>query len=225
MTMISATRNYIVLTETSWGWSRLQQTFCRDAKLKIAFNSREWVDLSNIYTISFYGKGGDGRVVLALNCRDSCLAIVKIFDPPDADKNASQEHNLWRTLWNVDTCLRTVAGSPALIMPFVIAADSNGKFALTPEEWICHHSNLTDAIVDGFESLNDITKQITKCYNEGGHTFEKTAEEAQRRIHECSLKHADIKNEHVALLPWFDRNGVLNRLEPILIDLSRVSEL
>lgn len=113
---------------------------------------------------------------------------------------------------NVNPFTVTLANNTALVMPCCFCYDSSGVLQLELQYYLpCERD-----FAAGFTNWETILNQLQSV-----DSAEKNLFTAIKTLASKFILHRDIKWEHLALLPVFNKKGLV-RLEPILIDLAEV---
>ena len=174
--------------------------------------------------------GGDGRVFLGLNCSERLLHVVKLYHPVEDSSQQSPrdlEHTLWKQIWGVNTSKCRLAGCDALIMPlvFCVGGLSNEEFSLSRSYWLYNFGVRADIDDADLPAMKKIEQQVNACYDDRPWSVDEAAAAATATMRAAGYSHADMKREHIALLPQFNESVDIVALQPILIDLARVDSL
>jgi hypothetical protein len=223
ISVMSSSRQFISVGEDNWNWLKLPRDFNLTDPLQIGIPN----DNSSIFIVRYFALGGDGRAFLGLSCSKRLLFVVKLFNPdekPSSQTPRDLEHDLWKLLWNVDTVKRTLAGCEALIMPLVFCARRFPVkgFSLSSSDWLYNTGSNHDTDLD-FSALRNIEEQVATCFKKYHWNVDEASEVAASTMRTKGYVHADMKVEHVALMPQIDKSGIIVDLQPILIDLARVN--
>ena len=226
VSMMSISRQYICAESDKWNWSKLPQNFSLTEPLKIGVP----VNTSSVLMVRYFAMGGDGQVILGLNCSERLLHVVKLYHPKEDSSQQSPrdlEHKLWEQIWGVNTSKCRLAGCDALIMPLVFCATglSDKEFFLSRSDWLYNSGIIGDTDDADLQAMDKIEQQVKACYNEHPWSVDEAEAEAKATMKAAGYAHADMKLEHIALMPRFDESGDIVALQPILIDLARVETL
>ena len=179
----------------------------------------------NFYILSYFHRGGDGRVALVTS-ESGHLAVIKfLYQDGDLDslkKALLDERNRWETLWQVQCRVVELNGRLGLLMPFCIPFNERSCKFSSLSTWNRIRSNY---------DYDTLSEELEDCVNtQELDTYQESpllaAKEALFAVSEKLSSHMDLSFRHVALLPkWNTQTGVYH-FQPILIDLTRVeSEL
>lgn len=145
-------------------------------------------------------------------------------------EHRDSEYDAWLQAWGIKTVKCTYLRSPALMMPVVVTpsrvngsddyADPPPSFASDPNAWVCVHG--TPGVNP---SLSVLKRDIAAVLKQKKWTPDAVKNMALERMNEVGLQHNDVKWAHVGLLPKSGRGGLINDLQPVLIDLCRVSRV
>lgn len=168
---------------------------------------------------SFHG-GADGNVVLVVSESGSLCVLKLHFN--DADRET--ELTRWESFYSKPCFVVPVQNKrQALVMPLVfhVTVDKNGgrniNFNLV--EWT--KEPMVDATT--CPALDKWTTQLSRKWMDSGYSIEKVAVDAVKKFANTSFAHDDLKWQHVGVLPIVE-NGMVVRLDPVLIDLVRVKQ-
>ena len=227
VSVMSYSRPFIHINSESWSWLRLPSSFDITMPLRLGVPT----DVTSLFIVRYFSAGGDGRTILAIDCKERILCAVKLFFPIDSEISpCSLERKLWKDIWNVDTIKCKLIGQNALVMPLVFCArvkknDMPTKiFSLKLSEWLYNYIDIGDTETDR-PAMEEIVNEVQYCYNKHQWTVDEAKKSATLAMRDAGYEHADMKTEHVALLPRLDEAGHISSLQPILIDLSRVNIL
>jgi len=223
VSVMSMSRQYICAERDKWNWSKLPQKFSLTEPLKIGVP----VDTSSVFVVRYFAMGGDGRVFLGLNCSERFLYVVKLYHPVEdssQQKPRDLEHNLWKQIWGVNTSKCRLVDCDALIMPLVFCAAGlpDKEFLLSRSDWLYNSGITADTDHADLLAMSNIEQQVKACYDKRPWSVDEAAAEATATMRAAGYAHADMKCEHIALMPHFDESGDIVALQPILIDLARV---
>lgn len=128
------------------------------------------------------------------------------------------ELNTWKRAYkqfHVNPFTVTLANSTALVMPFCFCYKSNGGLQMDLQCYLPCESDFATGFGD-WEAIRELLLRHSSVESAVNNLFS-----AIKTLARKCIFHRDIKWEHLALLPVFDKN-VIVRLEPILIDLAEV---
>lgn len=179
----------------------------------------------NFYILSYFHRGGDGRVALVTS-ESGNLAVIKfLYQDGDLDalrKALSDERNRWETFWQVQCRIVDLNGQSGLLMPFCMPFNQHRCKFSSLQTW--------NKISFNYE-YDDLSEELEGHVNtQQLDAYQKcpllAANEALSTISTKLSSHMDLSCRHIALLPkWNSQKGVYD-FQAILIDLTRVeSEL
>ncbi|KAJ2999247.1 hypothetical protein HDV02_003341 [Globomyces sp. JEL0801] len=182
----------------------------------------------NFYILSYFHRGGDGRVALVTS-ESGNLAVIKFLyqygDMNDLQKALSDEQNRWQNLWQVQSRIVELNGQAGLLMPFCMTFNphrSNGFQFSSLQTWNKLSSEYDYGVLS--EELEDcVNTQLLDMYQKSPLL---AANQALSTVSEKLSSHMDLSFRHIALLPRWNSETDMYDFQAILIDLTRVeSEL
>ncbi|KAJ8328240.1 hypothetical protein O5D80_003602 [Batrachochytrium dendrobatidis] len=179
----------------------------------------------NFYILSYFHRGGDGRVVLVTS-ESGNLAVIKfLYHDEDLDalrKALEDEQNRWETLWQVQCRIVDLNGRSGLLMPFCMPFNPHRCKFSSLQTWNKISSKFNyDLLSEELE--NCVNTQQLDAYQVSPLL---AAKEALSTVADKLSSHMDLCFRHVALLPKRNSQTDFYDFQAILIDLTRVeSEL
>jgi hypothetical protein len=179
----------------------------------------------NFYILSYFHRGGDGRVTLVTS-ESGNLAVIKFLYQDGGlealRKALLDEQNRWKTFWQVQCRIVDLNGQPGLLMPFCMPFNPHRCKFSSLQTW--------NKISLKYE-YDDLSEELEKNVNiRQLNAYQMSpllaAKEALTTISTKLSSHMDLSFRHIALLPkWNSQTGIYD-FQAILIDLTRVeSEL
>jgi len=210
---------YVYATTTSIQYKSLPKSL---KYFKYAMPPRQ---TRNFYILSYFHRGGDGRVALVTS-ESGNLAVIKfLFQDGDLDALRMallDEQNRWETFWQVKCRIVDLNGRFGLLMPFCLPFNEHTCTFSSLQTW--------NKISSQYE-YDSLSEELEDCVNmqELG-TYQDSpllaAKEAIFAVSEKLSSHMDLSFRHVALLPKWNSQKCVYDFGAILIDLTRVeSEL
>jgi Family of unknown function (DUF5898) len=179
------------------------------------------VQTVNFYILSYFHRGGDGRVALVAS-ESGHLAIAKFLLGADTMSKLEVEKQNWGILWGVNCRIIDLNERHGLLIPYCMTFNQFRKvgqrFSSLPT-WNKRLSNVEDDTVS--DELNEpINFPMLQMYQKDPLSV---AEQALATMSLKSAVHLDLELRHLALLPVTNNVTNIYDLKPILIDLTRVS--
>jgi hypothetical protein len=180
----------------------------------------------NFYVLQYYHRGGDGRIALCCS-RTGNLCVAKFLLHSEHEEEAlKKEANMWNLLWGTKCRVVKLKRRFALLMPFCfhIRMIAQKPTFCGLKIWNCVGRTsivmkFDDHEVDEFKRLNH-TKLSMYQNNPMA-----AAKEALTCMLKHKIRHNDLKWVHVALLPSFSDSSNTVDLIPILLDLTRTTQV
>ena len=179
----------------------------------------------NFYILQYYHRGGDGRIALCCS-KTGNLCVLKFPLVREGEQDAlKKEAELWNRLWGTKCRVVEIKGRFSLLMPFCfhIRMISKQPIFCGLQNWNLQPrvpvNPLNDEEVEDFRFLD---QQKLSHYQSNPMI---AAEEALRCMLKQNVRHDDLKWAHVALLPSFSDSSDSFDLLPILIDLTRTTQV
>ena len=178
----------------------------------------------NFYILSYFHRGGDGRVALVTS-ESGNLAVIKFLyqdgDLNDLHKALLDEQSRWQNLWQVQCRVVELNGQFGLLMPFCMPFNRNrsNDFQFSSlQTWNKLSSNFDYGMLS--EELEDcVNSQLLDSYQKSPLL---AAEQALSTVSDKLSSHMDLSFRHVALLPRWNNQTCMYDFQAILIDLTRV---
>lgn len=183
----------------------------------------------NFFILSYFHRGGDGRVAL-LSSESGNLAVIKFLNDDADNTKLQQEIGAWQDLWNVKCRIVQLNKRVGLLMPFcmpfhhykVEIGERTSIFAQfsSLQSWSKRLSKI---------QYDEVSEELEECINFGILKTYQTnpclaAKQALETMAQKLAEHNDLEFRHVALLPVFNDQTKLYDFKPILIDLTRISK-
>lgn len=208
---------YVHMTRTDFKFSQLPSAL---KQFKYAMPSPRTV---NCYILSYFHRGGDGRVALA-SSETGNLTVIKFLNDANDSNGLEKESQYWRDLWNVECRIVEYKKRCGLLMPFCMTFNPNSKMGQRVSSLSTWNKRL------GNVEYNAVSEELEPNLNmEMLEYYQDNPLVAARRaldvlVEKC-IKHEDLDLRHLALLPILNVDTGLYDLKPIFIDLTRVSIL
>ena len=176
---------------------------------------------TNFYILSYFHRGGDGRVALVTSEKGN-LAVIKFLhdtgDSASLQQRLSAEKNHWLNLWDVNCRTVVLDGRSGLLMPFCLPF--GGKKFSTLQTWdkVIKFNNKEDLgmLSEGLEiSVN--TELLQKFQDSPLLAAKQALDVVSTKL----SSHKDLFFRHVALLPILNSVTKQYDFRGILIDLTR----
>uniref|UniRef100_A0A6C0ADY9 Uncharacterized protein n=1 Tax=viral metagenome TaxID=1070528 RepID=A0A6C0ADY9_9ZZZZ len=228
-------RNYIEYSKEECRWKRMNQTELQFLENNINFDI--YKDCKKLtYTIyKFFQTGRTNQTSLIINNCGS-IGVLKQFFGTQYNKNKEKteefidferEASMWKHMYEIDAEIQKINGKPTFLTPLIFTLEKRYNtdykhyevFIQTDLTKIFTYegANASDLPIkmSGFQSdIDNLAKKIN---------IKKSARHAIKYIAKKNYIHNDLKWEHIGLYPVLV-NGVVDRLEPILIDLESLEE-
>ena len=175
----------------------------------------------NLFILSYFHRGGDGRVAL-VSSASGCLGVVKFLHDTDNQEEMESalqvEQSRWKELWEVECRIVNLNGRLGLLMPFCMPFNTHRAMFSSLQAWNKISTKYEyDFISDELTEL--VNKEELEKYNRDPLL---AAQEALSTVCSRNSSHLDISFRHIALLPKWNNGTNMYDFQAILIDLSRV---
>jgi hypothetical protein len=180
----------------------------------------------NFYILSYFHRGGDGRVAL-VSSKKGNLGVIKFLhddgEIDDIQTALSHEQIRWELFWQVQCRIVKINHRSGLLMPFCMTFNQHRfKAGQIPFSSLQTWNKTSPKHI--YDSLSD---ELEGCVNTKAlNIFQESpligTKEALLSISQKATSHMDICLRHIALLPIWNRETEVYDFKTILIDLTRV---
>ena len=182
--------------------------------------------ITKFYILQYYHRGGDGRIALACSGKGNLCVLKFPLDLENENETLEKEAKLWNFLWGTECRVVKVRSRRALLMPFCfhVRIITGKPVFCSIQTWkkrsLSEIPLLKDKEVSDFELL-DMAMLQSYVTN----PIENVLHKCIRRMLSCNISHDDLKWEHLALWPKFNDLSGKFEVQPILLDLTRTSQI
>eukprot|EP00835_Amoeboradix_gromovi_P006512 NODE_780_length_4291_cov_0.447758.p1 type:complete len:555 gc:universal NODE_780_length_4291_cov_0.447758:2213-3877(+) len=179
----------------------------------------------NFYILQYYHRGGDGRIALCCSSSGNLCVTKFPLRPDHEEEDLKKEADLWNLLWGTKCRVVQLKDRFALLMPFCfhIRMIAQKPTFVGLQIWNCVGAStsmtFSDHEVREFGVLDH--EKLSNYQNDPM----SAANEALNCMLEQKVRHDDLKWVHVALLPSFSNYPNTVDLKPILLDLTRTTQV
>lgn len=219
VSLFDTRRAYVGLSRDAWVWSR-----CDAGSIgALSFRVTEAARRSSSYMIAKYFFHDTKRQVwLTIALPSYEVVVVKMLDTME---EAQRERDLWVAVNGaVGAYVTTLCNGPALCTPLVFHAQKDldqetGSFTFPYDlaEWSKQRGAAKGPLPPRAAALSATLATMGAVLD-----VREVARRAVAKAAQQGVVHADLAWRHIAVMPVFDAAGVLERLDPALIDFGRV---
>ncbi|KAM9979963.1 hypothetical protein ACTFIZ_006222 [Dictyostelium cf. discoideum] len=124
--------------------------------------------LDEIYLVKSLGGGGDGHCSYALTEKGNSL-VIKSFNNTITKEKIEEERKLWKTIWGIETIIKTYSTKDHLVMPFIKPI---GNDDYNSKDFIDLISTAADTFSSkGYEHMDLYIRHICKYKKNGKYIY------------------------------------------------------
>uniref|UniRef100_A0A6C0AEE4 Uncharacterized protein n=1 Tax=viral metagenome TaxID=1070528 RepID=A0A6C0AEE4_9ZZZZ len=228
-------RNYIEYSSKGCRWKRMEQTQINELSSNINLDIYKNCEKINYTIYKFFQTGRTNQTSLIINNYGSIGVLKQFFGISYDDKkektlelkNFEFEAKMWKKIYNINTEIEIINGNPSFITPLIFTLENEYNktykkyevFFRTDLEKIFTYDGAISAELP--LKMHSLQSQINR-YSQKMNILE-CAEYAINELAKKKYVHNDLKWQHIGLYPVL-KNGYLEKMEPILIDLESLEK-
>jgi len=214
-------KKYIHATKDSFTYESLPRSITSFSYRLPDFRCR------NFHILQYYHRGGDGRITLCCSSAGNLCVLKFPLDLDNEQDVLQEEAKLWNRLWGTRCRVVKLKGRFALLMPFClhIRTISNKLTFCGLQGWNRRAASMEINFLVGDHEVNEFNKLDHEKLGAYQNNPMMAALEALDTMLKQNVQHDDLKWAHVALLPSFSDTSDKIDLIPILLDLTRTTQV